>query len=129
MVIDDVEDDGDPMAMGGVDEGAEIVGRAVKPGRREEVDAVVAPAEATGKIGHRHLLDHRNAETGKLPKLSFRRLPRAFRGKCPDMHLVDDLSLDTRAVQSPSLHAKRAGSMTFDGPWGPSGWQREAGSG
>ena len=50
MVVDDVEDDGDAERMRAVDEAAEIVGPAVEPGRREEVDAVIAPAEPAREI-------------------------------------------------------------------------------
>src|SRR5437764_6145 len=39
MVVDDVQDDGDPESMGTVDEAAEINRPAVEPGWCEEVDA------------------------------------------------------------------------------------------
>src|SRR5271163_1668230 len=45
MIVDDVEDHGDPESMGAVDEAAEIHRSAVEPGWREEVDAVISPAE------------------------------------------------------------------------------------
>jgi hypothetical protein len=49
MVVDDVEDDGDPQSMGTVDEAAKIRRSAVEPGWCEEVDAVISPAERPGK--------------------------------------------------------------------------------
>src|SRR5271169_5526834 len=45
MVVDDVEDHGDPETVGAVDKAAEINRPAIEPGWREEVDAVVSPAE------------------------------------------------------------------------------------
>src|ERR1700730_3930897 len=45
MVVDDVEDDGDPESMGAVDETAKIHRSAVEPGWCKEIDAVISPAE------------------------------------------------------------------------------------
>jgi len=46
MVVDDVEDDGHAKCVRLIDKAAEIIGRAVKPGRRDRFYAVIAPAEA-----------------------------------------------------------------------------------
>ena len=54
MVVDDVENHAQAMPMRGIDEAAEIVGRAVEPRRRKQIDAVVSPAEAALKLGDRH---------------------------------------------------------------------------
>ena len=62
VVVDDVEDDGEPLGVGGVDEAGEVVGRAVGGVRGVEVDAVVAPAVAAGELGQRHQLDRGHAE-------------------------------------------------------------------
>ena len=48
MVVDDVEDDADAEPVRRIDEAAQIVRAAVEAGRREQVDAVVAPAESPG---------------------------------------------------------------------------------
>ena len=50
MIVDDIEDDGDAEGMSAVDEAAEIIRPAVKPGWGEEVDAVVSPTEPTRRI-------------------------------------------------------------------------------
>src|SRR5437016_14197302 len=54
VVVDDVENDGQAKPMGTVDEAAEIIRAAIEPGRREKVDAVIAPAETARKLRHRH---------------------------------------------------------------------------
>ena len=45
VVVDDIEDDAEFEGMGAVDKAAHVVGCTVEPGRREQIDAVVAPAE------------------------------------------------------------------------------------
>ena len=46
VVVDDVEDDGEAVAVRLVHEAAQVVGLAVETRGGEEVDAVIAPAEA-----------------------------------------------------------------------------------
>ncbi len=98
VVVDHVEDDGDVLLMSFVDEAAQVVGLAVEPRRREEADAVVAPAEATREIGHRHQLDARHAQARKLFQLRRRRRERPFAREGADVQLVDDLPLERRAL-------------------------------
>ena len=62
MVVDDIEDDADAQAVGGIDEARKSSGRAVEPGGGEQIDAVVAPAELGREIGDRHHLDDGDAE-------------------------------------------------------------------
>ena len=66
VVVDDVEDDGDVQPVGGIDEGAQIVGPAVVARRRIQADAVVAPVAGAGEFGDRHQLDGRDAEVVQL---------------------------------------------------------------
>ena len=80
-----------------VDEGAEIVGRAVQVGRGEQVDTVVAPAEAAGELGHGHDLDERNAQRGQFRQLTRRRPQRAFGREGADVQFVDHLPRKGRA--------------------------------
>ncbi len=61
VVVDHVEDDRQPEAVGFVDETPHIVGAAVLVRRGKEVDAVVAPAEAARKRRDRHHLERRHA--------------------------------------------------------------------
>src|SRR4026209_1609630 len=49
MVVDDVEDHAQTEPVGAVDEAAKVVRLAVEPRGREQVYAIVAPAEAAGK--------------------------------------------------------------------------------
>ena len=101
MVVDDVEDDGDPERMRAVDEAAEIVGPAVEPGRREQIDAVVAPAEPPGEFGHRHDFEAGDAELGESRQFARSRFPASLRGEGADMHLVDDELLARAAAPRP----------------------------
>ena len=77
-----------------VDEAAEVVGRAVEAGRREEVDAVVAPAEAAGELGHGHELDDGDPQLGQLVEPIGRGGPGPLGGEGADVHLVDDRPVD-----------------------------------
>ena len=98
MVVDDVEDDADPEGVRPIDEGAEVVGRAVEPGRREQVDAVVAPAEPAGEVVHGHDLDDGDAQIGEVRQLAARRCPGPLGREGADVQLVDDLALEPHAL-------------------------------
>ena len=78
MVVDDVEDHADAQRVGAVDEPAEVVRRAVQARRREEVDAVVPPAEPPGELADGHDLEAVDAELGERRQLADRGLPGAF---------------------------------------------------
>ena len=54
MIVDNVKDDGDPEGMSAVYKASKVLGSAVQPGRREEVDAVISPAEPTCELRHGH---------------------------------------------------------------------------
>jgi hypothetical protein len=84
--------------MGAVQEAAKVVRLAIEVAGREEIDAVVAPAEAAGELGDRHHLDDRDAEPGQLRQLPAGGLPGPLRGEGPHVHLVEDLPI---APQSP----------------------------
>ena len=109
MVVDDVEDDGDPECMGAVDEAAEIIGSAVKTGRREKIDAVISPAEPTGEFRHRHDFEAGDTELGESRQFSRSGFPASIRGEGADMHLVDDevLARPTRATPRRSKRSPR----------------------
>ena len=68
-----------PARVRGIDEPAEIVGLAVEMRRREEIDAVVAPAESSLELGDGHHLEQRDADARELRQLARRRGPRARR--------------------------------------------------
>ena len=69
VVVHHVEEHGQAEAVGAVDEPAEVVGRAVAVERGEQIDAVVAPAEGAGELGHRHQLERRDPEVGEVREL------------------------------------------------------------
>ena len=92
MVVDHVENDAHPERVGAVDERAQVVGLAVEVRGRIEVDAVVAPAEAAGELGHRHHLDERDAGVAQLFELAHGARKGAFPRERSDVHLVHDLT-------------------------------------
>jgi hypothetical protein len=57
MVVNDIKNHGQSMAMSGVHESAKVIGPSVASSGREETDSVVSPISISGKIGHRHDLD------------------------------------------------------------------------
>src|ERR1700745_1659932 len=65
MVVDDVENDGDPKSVGAVDEAAKIHRSAVEPGWCEEVDAVISPAEPAREFRHGHNFEGGDTEFGE----------------------------------------------------------------
>ena len=93
VVVDHVEDDPEAERVRAIDERPQIVRRAIEPRRRIQVDAVVAPAEAAGKVGDGHHLDDRDAEIGERLQLGGRRAPGAFGGEGADVQLVDHLPI------------------------------------
>jgi hypothetical protein len=92
VVVHDIEDDAEAEVVGAIDEAAHVVGPAVQPGRGEQIDAVIPPAEAAGKIRYGHDFDHRDAGRGEFGKLACRRFPCAFAREGPDVKLVDNLA-------------------------------------
>ena len=90
MIVDDIKDDGDPEGMSAVYKAAKVLGLAVQAGRREEVDAVVSPAEPTCELRHRHNFKAGDTEFCESRQLTRSRLPAPLRSERADMHLVDD---------------------------------------
>src|SRR5208282_2807919 len=90
MIVDDVEDHGDPESMGAVDEAAEISRPTVKACWCEEIDAIVSPAEAAWEFRHGHNFEAGNAEFRERRQLAQGAFPISLRGEGADMHLVDD---------------------------------------
>ena len=79
VVVNHVEDHRQAEAVGAVDEPAEVIGPAVAVERGEQIDAVVAPAEGAGELGHRHDLQDRDAQVGEVRELLPRRRSRSLR--------------------------------------------------
>src|SRR5262245_9133235 len=93
VVVYDVEDHAEADRMGAVDEASEVVGRAVEARRREQIHAVVAPAEFSWEIGHRHDLYHGYSQMSEFVEFTRSRGPRAFTGERPDVHFINDLTV------------------------------------
>ena len=105
-------------------------GRPVAAGRGEQGHAVVAPAPVPGEVGHGHQLDGRHPEVAQRPQPPGGPREGPLGAERADVQLVDDQVLGGDAPASPRrAQAKRPGSTTSEGPWTPSGWYREAGSG
>ena len=92
VIVDHVEDHTQSGGVGAIDEAAKVVRLAIEPRRREQVHAIVAPAEPAGEFGDRHDLEHSDAQGGQLRQLFRRRRPGAFRRVGADVHLVQDLA-------------------------------------
>jgi hypothetical protein len=90
VVVDDVEHDGEPVRVAGVDEPLETVGAAVRVMRCPEVDAVVAPAVRPGELRDGHELDGRHAEVDEPGELRDRRAEGPRGRERADVQLVED---------------------------------------
>jgi hypothetical protein len=98
VVVDDVEDDAEPLRMGSVDEAREPLGPAVGRMRGEGVEPVVAPA-ALARIGRDgHHLDRGHAELAKRAKLRDDAGERPLLRERADVQLVEDEILERDAV-------------------------------
>src|SRR5262245_48765213 len=78
--------------MGAIDEAPEVVGRAVEARRREQIHAVISPAEFPGEVGHRHDLDHGYSQPPEFVEFARGRRPRAFARERPDVRFINDLA-------------------------------------
>src|SRR5262245_63485940 len=92
MVVDHVQDHREMRVVRALDEAAEVVRLAIAVIRREEVDAVVAPAIAAGKLGARRSEEH----TSELQSLR---------------HLVCRLLLEKKKTTNQKLAYPRNKSM------------------
>src|SRR4051794_15830354 len=75
MVVNDIENGSDAEGVCLVDKAAKIVRSAVKPGRCEQVDAVVAPTPSAREVSDRHDLEGRDAGRGEIPQTFTRTVP------------------------------------------------------
>ena len=107
VVVDDVQDDGQAVAVGGVDEALEAVRAAVGLVRRVPVDAVVAPAPLAAERVHRHELDVGDAEFDQVRQALDGGVECAAGGERADVQLVDD-----RARQGPAGPRARPASRS-----------------
>ena len=89
VVVDDVEDDRQPMGVTGVHQAAQPAGPAIGRLRREQMDTVVTPVARAGKLGHRHELDRRHAQLHQLGQMRHDGLERAGARERAHVQLVD----------------------------------------
>ena len=97
VVVDDVENDGEPGLVSIVDEAAEVIGRPIKPGGGKQSHAIVSPPEAAGEIGDGHDFEHGDADGGELAQLPAGGVPPAFRSEGADVHLINHLAFERAA--------------------------------
>src|SRR5690242_12313272 len=97
MVVDDIKDDTDLLTVCAIYKLAELLGTPIQPRGREQAHSVITPPESAREFGNRHNLHHRDAELPQFAELRRRRLPGAFFGKRPDVHLIHHLSLELHA--------------------------------
>ena len=116
MVVDDVEEHGQAAAVAGVDQTLEPVRPTVGMMWRVEIDAVIAPAAASGKFSHRHQLDMSDAELDQMVELIDGADEGSFRCEGADMKLVDHGGRKRRRLP-PSI--RPAKSVVIDGREGP----------
>ena len=98
VVVDDVEDDGEPRGVRGVHHPGEAVRTPVARLGGGEVDAVVAPAVAARELRDRHDLDRGDAELRQAREVLDRGVEGALGRERADVQLVEDEVLRRHAA-------------------------------
>ena len=96
VVVDDVEDHREALAVCGVDEARESVRPAVRRMRREGVEPVVAPVAIAGERRNGHRLDRRHAELAQLREARDHAVERPLARERSDVQLVDHELVEAR---------------------------------
>ena len=94
VVVDDIQDDGQPVLVGGVDKAFEAVWAAVHVAGREQVDAVIAPVARARELGNWQRLERRHAKRRQPRHLLDRAVEGAVECKRADVELIDHLAPD-----------------------------------
>ena len=130
VVVDDVEDDGDPMPVRRVDEPSQVVrncrtggwGQTDRRRRSPTRGGPRTPRPASSRI----VVMPRSASAGSC-SIALSQVPSSVNvPTCISYRTCR--SIDT-PVHDASFHEKALASTIWDGPCGPKGWNREAGSG
>ena len=88
VVVHDIEKHHQSACMRRLHEAPQIVGRAVRRLRREQQDAIVAPAAPARKLRHGHELNGRDAELRQVIQARFDGGERALMRKAADVEFV-----------------------------------------
>ena len=129
VVVDDVEDDAQARAVGGVDEARQAVRAAVGRVRGREVDAVVAPAVVAGELGDRHELDVGDAQLGQRRQPRRGGLEGPLGGEGADVQLVEHGVAQRRGAEAAVGPRERARVDHARGPAQPVGLPARGGVG
>jgi hypothetical protein len=98
MVVDHVENDGEPQRVRAIDETFERFVIAIVVIRREQLHAVIAPVPTSRTFGDRHDFQHGDAQVFQVLELSSCGVECAFRRERADVQLVDDLAFNVDAA-------------------------------
>src|SRR4051812_1822680 len=93
VVVDHIQDHADAESVGGIEERAYVLRRAIRSERRKQADTVVAPAARSREACYGHQLNDRDAQLLEVRQVLARRLERAFRREGADVQLVQHLAL------------------------------------
>jgi hypothetical protein len=107
VVVDHVEQHGQSVPMGGVNQRSKIIGCSVTARRCKQCNAVVPPVVVAGKVADGHDLDGRYPEVCERLELAHGGAERALRCKGADVELIDGQVVEGRrrpcAVRPPVL--------------------------
>ena len=113
MVVDDIEDDRDPVLVGRPDEALEGVGPAIARLDREQVGRVVAPRHVARELERGHDLDRADTEVAQVGQAADRPVEVAATlgaaGERPDMQLVDHEVVAGRHLEGVVAPVERRG--------------------
>ena len=90
VIVDDIEENGEPAGMAGLDEPLQFFRPAVLRSGSVGKDAVISPISAARELGNRHQLDGSRAELPDVVEVTDRSGEVAGLGKGTDMELVED---------------------------------------
>src|SRR6202000_1893549 len=94
VVVDDVEEDGEPAAVAGGHETPQRGWAPVGLVHRPQADAVVSPAVVAGEGGDRHQLNDGDAERRQVIKAADGGFERPLRGEGAGVQFVDHRAAD-----------------------------------
>src|SRR5947209_3738268 len=99
--------------------------------RCEQIDAVIPPAKAAGKLGNGHHFNGGDADLSQVRQMFGRCAPASLLSECAGMHLVEDLALKLNPWPSIVRPPEARGIHDFGRSMGPlrlkpRSWVRES---